>query len=113
MVARGNQWSVGGSGNSPKRVIIAAYKHASGDGYSSEVVLGKLIDRFGTQAVMNRPYLSAREINLIFGAELIHDAYVIRNKSDNWAEFAKEHKVAAQRLAKAEILALEGDDVSR
>lgn len=59
---------------------------------------------------MNRPYLGAREINLIFGAELIRDAYEIRSKSDNWAEFAKEHKVAAQRLAKAEIMALEEDE---
>ncbi len=62
---------------------------------------------------MNRPYLGAREINHIYGAELIRDAYEIRSKADNWAEFAKEHKVAAQRLAAAEILALEEDDVSR
>ena len=67
-------------------------------------MLGKLIDRFGVQAVMNRPYLGAGEINRIYAAENVATAYRMKNDSDDWAKWARENPEQAERLAIAEKL---------
>ena len=61
---------------------------------------------------MNRPYLGAGEINRIYAAELIRDSYLMKSKSDNWAQWAKDNPMAAEKLAIAERLALEEENGS-
>ena len=69
-----------------------------------------MIDRFGVQAVMNRPYLGAIEINRIYAAENIANAYRMKTGSDDWAKWAQENKEIAEKLAFAEKFANEEED---
>jgi len=61
-------------------------------------VLGQLIDRFGVEAVMGRPYLGMGEMIRINAAERINRAYQMREHSESWAEWARKNKKDAESL---------------
>ena len=89
-------------------MIIAAYKHASGDGISREVVLGELIDRFGVEAVMCRSYLGYNEILKIKSAENMARICQKKALSNNWVEWAQSNPDEANWLAEVEkIIAIQ------
>ena len=88
-------------------MIALAYSKTSEGGASKEIVLGRLIDRFGVQAVMNRPYLGAGEINRILAAERVERANAEKEKHEDWSEYAKRNTDDAELLAYAMIAAEE------
>lgn len=91
-------------------MIATAYNYACGGGASNEIILGRMIDRFGAHAVMGRPYLGALEIKSIYSAEKLVKVYREKEKSSSWAEWAKANPEDAAYLAKA-IKAAEEEDL--
>jgi len=65
-----------------------------------EIELGRLIDRFGAQAVMGRA-LGAKEIKRIMAAEYIVKAYESMTKAENYAAWVSEHPREAGALGEA------------
>jgi hypothetical protein len=92
---------------SPKRILISAYKHASGEGSSNQVVLGQLIDRFGVHAIMNRPYLGVGEMIKITSAERIVRAYQMREEDENWVKWARKNPKDAEKFVLVEKMMME------
>lgn len=64
-----------------------------------------MIDRFGVRAVLGRDILRAGEIRRIIYAEALVQAFRDREKSTNWATWAKENGARAEMLAEAAELA--------
>lgn len=81
-----------------------AYHEAEGVGHSRELTLLRLVERFGAPSVLGRP-LYAREIIRMNAAENVYKAKYTSEHSDNWAEWARENKHAAELLAKVTKLA--------
>lgn len=70
----------------------AAYAYADGNGNApNEITLDNLIGRYGVQAVMNRAYLGAGEINRMTVVRRIVDAYHARAQSENAAAWARDN----------------------
>jgi len=82
-------------------VIATAYDYASGGDASNEILLGRMIDRFGVQAIMGRPYLGALEIKSIYSAEKVLQLYREKERSSSWAEWATVNPEDAAYLARA------------
>lgn len=82
-------------------MIATAYDHASGGEISNEIIVSRLIDRFGVYAVMGRPYLGALEINRILSAEKVIQVYHEKEAWSSWAEWAKANPDDAAYLARA------------
>jgi hypothetical protein len=81
--------------------MAAAYRHAdAGEPAPGELVAISYIDRFGAQAVYGRP-LGAGEMRRMSLVENIVNAYRARERSDNWAAWAKEHPRDSELLAQA------------
>ena len=76
-----------------------AYHEAEGVGHCKELTLLRLVDRFGAQAILGR-MLYAKEIIRMSAAENVYKAKTANDKSENWAEWARENKHAAELLAK-------------
>lgn len=80
-----------------------AYRYAeSGTHPPDELVELSYIDRFGAEAVLGRPVLSAGEIFRMTVAENIKNALHSRKESQNWAEWAGKNPAAAKLLADIE-----------
>jgi len=79
--------------------MTAAYHEAEGDGHSRELTALRLIERFGVKAVLGRDTLSAGEIARMITAENIYKAKQANDKSENWAEWARNNPHAAKLLA--------------
>jgi len=47
-----------------------------------------LIERFGVEAIKNRPYLGAKELKNMLFAERVYDAFKERESSDNVVEWS-------------------------
>ena len=69
-----------------------------------EIELGKIIDRFGAQAVFGRT-IGAKEIRRIAMAETIVRLFRERAASDNWAAWAGNNPEYAELLSRAAELA--------
>lgn len=108
MADRGDQQTLQRGGNSPKRIIAAAYKFAVGDGdMPQEIEMGRLIDRFGAQAVLGRP-MGAKEIRRIMAAEYVLNAYRSMTSSENYAAWVNDHPQEAELLSQAAKLVTNG-----
>ena len=70
-------------------------------------MLGRLIDRFGVQTVMNRSYLGAGEINRILAAERVERLLANKERQQNWATWAEKNPEDAEYLTKAMMAAKE------
>ena len=70
-------------------------------------MLGRLIDRFGVQTVMNRPYLGAGEINRILAAERVERLLSDKERQENWATWAEKNPEDAAYLTNAMMAAKE------
>lgn len=70
-------------------------------------MLGRLIDRFGVQAVMNRSYLGAGEINRILAAERVERLLSDKEHQKNWAAWAEKNPEDAEYLTRAMMAAKE------
>jgi len=88
-------------GDSPKRVTASAYAYADGGGISTEIQLGRLINRFGVAAVMGRSYLGAGEILRIQAAEAVVRLYGEMNNYDDWTRFKRDDPDGARYLIAA------------
>lgn len=53
-------------------------------------MLGRNVAKYGAQAIYGRT-MSAKEVRMINTAETVYYAYLDRQKSQNWPEWAKEH----------------------
>jgi len=82
-------------------VIATAYDYASGGDASNEILIGRMINRFGVHAVMGRPYLGALEIKKIYSAEKVLQIYREKDRASSWAEWAKSNPEDAAYLARA------------
>ena len=81
----------------------AALTYAQGDGpMPAELMLGRMIERYGTQAVLHRDYIGAGEAFAMNTAENIVNAYKSREASENWAEWAQKYPEMCQTLAGVE-----------
>lgn len=93
---------------SPKRLKAAVLEYAENEHLDNpppqpfELVLLGYIDRFGVEAVMGRPVLSAGEIRGMMTARNIYDAFHSRKSSDDWVKWAKDHPHYAAILAEVE-----------
>jgi hypothetical protein len=89
-------------------VTAAAYEYAAGEHLDTpppqpfELQLLGYIDRFGVEAVVGRPILSAGEIRRMIAAHNVYTAYRSRAASDDWAKWAHEHPTYAAILAEIE-----------
>jgi hypothetical protein len=80
-----------------------AYRYAAGGGHKPhELQLYDFIQRFGYQAVAGSRVLSAREVYRMNAAVNIRDAKQSKMTSDNWAQWAKENKLASELLVDVE-----------
>ena len=70
-------------------------------------MLGRLIDRFGVQTVMNRSYLGAGEINRILAAEKVERLLADKERQNNWAAWAEKNPEDAKYLTNAMMAAKE------
>jgi len=89
-------------------VIADAFRWASGDGnIPHEILLAQRMDRWGVQAVMNRP-LYAYEVKRIEWSEYVVKMYNARKNTTNAAQFAEENQYALKLLDFAEKLVNDG-----
>ena len=65
-----------------------------------EIELGRLIDRFGAEAVLGRP-IGAKEARRIMAAEYVVKAYESMTRSSNYAAWVNDHPREAEMLAAA------------
>ncbi len=85
--------------------MVEAYDHVSENAPKPyELVLLGYIDRFGAEAVMGRPVLSAGELRRMIMAENICNAFTSRKASENWAQWVRDNPVYSGILAKIEKL---------
>ena len=86
-------------------MTAAAYRYAEGGGVTPrEIELGRMINRFGAQAVFGRA-MGAAEIRRIEISERIVRLYIEREKSDNWAAWVMNNPGDAELLSMAAELA--------
>ena len=118
MAVRRDNQRVSGCGDSPKRVIAAAYNYAeSGGDLPREIELGQYLETYGAQAVTGR-VLGAGELRRITVAKNIVAAYRSRegyrdeSGAENWAEWSRTHPEQARILNMAAITAEELDNGS-
>lgn len=71
-------------------------------------MLGKLIDRFGVEAIMGRPVLGAGEARRILLAEQIEQAYQSRLQAENWSAWASDNAELSKLLNQAMLEAGNG-----
>ena len=69
----------------------------------NELVLLGYIDRFGVEAVMGRPVLSAGEIRKMLIAEDVVYAYGRRKASGNWGQWSQDHPYLDALLKSIEV----------
>jgi len=86
-------------------VTAAAYIYADGGEMSPEIRLLGYIDRFGVEAVMGRPFLTAKEIRCLVHAENLVQGYRERERAKNAAEWVKNNPTMHKLLRQAELLA--------
>ena len=67
--------------------MAAAYAHADGGPQPEELRDLILIERFGVQAIKNRTYLGAKELQNMLFAERVYDAKKSRETSQNVVEW--------------------------
>lgn len=91
-------------------MTAAAYRHADGGKYSSQIRLLQYIDRFGVEAVMGRKQLYAGEMRRMIHAENIVNAYRQRNQMEA-AEFVKENPDMSRMLLEAQKM-VEAEDAT-
>ena len=90
--------------------MVAAYRYAQEQYLDDpppkpfELTLIGYIDRFGVEAVMGRPVLSAGELRRMYTVENIYNAYNARKASEDWAKWAAENPARAAMLAEVEGL---------
>jgi hypothetical protein len=70
-----------------------------------ELKMLRLIDRYGVEAVMGRPYLGAGEIMRMQAAETVVRVYNERKRYDDWTRHAREDPEGSAFLNRAMILA--------
>jgi hypothetical protein len=73
-------------------------------------VLGQLIDRFGVEAVMGRPYLGMGEMIKINAAERIVRGYRMRSQDENWVKWAQANPKDAEKLVIVEKMVSEMEE---
>jgi len=78
--------------------MAAAYAYADGGPQPEELRRLWLIERFGVQAILNRPYLGSKELKSMLLAERVYDAYKDREKSTEWATWALSNPVESELL---------------
>jgi hypothetical protein len=99
-----------GGRTSPKRIKAEAYLYAESIGTDkplpipNDLMLLGYIDRFGVEAVMGRPILSAGEMRRMAAQENIVTAYQSRKTSENWAEWATKNPSLVSILADVESI---------
>jgi hypothetical protein len=77
--------------------LTDALHAAEGVGRSKDIEIMRLIERFGTSAVLGREQLSNRELRHMISAENVYnawksrDAYRDENGAENWVEWAGKH----------------------
>ena len=75
----------------------------------TELMIGRMIERFGVQAVLHREYIGAGEAFTMIAAENITNAYrsraAYRDKdgSENWAEWSLAYPELSAILARVEM----------
>jgi len=79
--------------------MAAAYAYADGGPQPEEIRRLRLIERFGVQAILNRPYLGSKELKLMLLAERVYNAYKEREKSTDWATWALSNPVESELLS--------------
>lgn len=89
----------------PKRIKSDAYLYASEGQYSPEIAKLHRIDRFGLEAITGRRIFYFNELRCLMVAENIVLAYKMRERAENWAQWANENKQLAKLLTEAEKLA--------
>ena len=67
--------------------MASAYAYADGGQLSKELESLILIERFGVQAIFNRPYLGGKELKDMIFAENVYKACVERKQTDNVVEW--------------------------
>ena len=72
--------------------------------------MGKLIDRFGAQAVMGRSYLGYGEISRILYVERVVHAHQQRDASENWVAWAQANPDSNHLLIEAQKATLDAAD---
>ena len=81
----------------------AAFRYAHEGGTPPrDLQLSILIRDYGVEAVLNRRYLGAGEINRMRMTERIIEWYRDRQHSPNWVEWAKSNPDASAALNRAE-----------
>jgi len=78
--------------------MAAAYAYADGGPQPEELRNLWLIERFGVQAILNRPYLGSKELKSMLLAERVYNAYKDREKSTEWATWALDNPEDAELL---------------
>lgn len=78
-----------------------AYAYADGGEISREILLGRLVERFGALAVLGRATIGAGEMRRMLTAERVVQAYQDRQRSPNWAAWAMEHPDESELLVSA------------
>lgn len=61
-------------------------------------MLARLVERFGTRAILGRETLGAGEVRRMLTAERVVRAYDERQRSPNWAVWSMEHPGEAELL---------------
>lgn len=85
-------------------MIAAAYRYAEDGGETPrEIEAGRLIDRFGAQAVYGRT-LGVKEMRRITVAENVARAYEIRQSSSDWVKWSKDNPELAKLLEYGAVL---------
>ena len=89
--------------------MVAALEYAEGDGpCPPERLQSNYIKKFGVEAVMGRPVLSAGEIRRMVMVDNIIDAYHSRmahrdkDGAENWAEWARYNPALSVLLTEVE-----------
>jgi len=91
-------------------VIAAAYEYAENPGATPPrwLVLKRRITDYGVEAIMGRSWLGVSEIAKMEASQRVVGAYVDRQKSQNWAEWAKQNPADAELLALAARITADG-----
>lgn len=86
-------------------MIAAAYRYAEGSGrIPREIELGRVVDRFGAQAVFGRA-IGSKEIRRIAMAERTVRLFRERERAENWAAWVVNNPEEAELLSRAAELA--------
>ena len=78
--------------------MAAAYAYADGGQQPEELRNLWLVERFGVQAIFNRPYLGSKELKSMLLAERVYNAYKEMKNSTDWATWAIDNPDDARLL---------------